>query len=306
MLLAEDVKRLAKLQEQLYAQHDTALLVIFQAMDAAGKDSAIEHVMSGINPQGCEVHAFKAPSPMELDHDFLWRTTRRCRERGHIGIFNRSYYEEVLVVRVHPEMLGREKLPPKLVTKHIWKERFEDIRAFERHLVRNGTVIAEIPPARLEGGAEARFLDASTTPTSSGSSRRTMSPSGDDGTTTWRAYEDMIRAHQHRGGALARRAGGQQVVHPAGRRANPGRHTGADRSEVSRQVDAAALAELKDARAKLLKEGVAASQARRVEARIAGPLAERPAISAKKPRAGGVYASLTSIRDPSGYVATES
>jgi PPK2 family polyphosphate:nucleotide phosphotransferase len=125
----------------LYAQDKWALLLIFQAMDAAGKDGAIKHVMSGVNPQGCEVYSFKAPSEGELQHDFLWRTTRDMPERGHIGIFNRSYYEEVLIVRVHPDILKGEKTPPALVTKDIWEERFEDIRCFERHMARSGTVI---------------------------------------------------------------------------------------------------------------------------------------------------------------------
>jgi PPK2 family polyphosphate:nucleotide phosphotransferase len=140
-LLAEGVERLSDLQERLYAQDRWAMLLIFQAMDAAGKDSVIEHVMKGVNPQGCEVHSFKQPSQEELDHDFMWRTNRRLPERGRIGIFNRSYYEEVLVVRVHRELLEKEKMPGKLVTMDIWKERFKDIRAFERYLARNGTVI---------------------------------------------------------------------------------------------------------------------------------------------------------------------
>lgn len=132
---------LADMQEKLYAQDQWAVLLIFQAMDAAGKDGTIEHVMSGVNPQGCQVFSFKAPSAEELDHDFLWRTSCRLPERGRIGIFNRSYYEEVLVVRVHEELLAREKLPRKLVGKNIWKERFEDIAAFERYLSRNGVLI---------------------------------------------------------------------------------------------------------------------------------------------------------------------
>jgi PPK2 family polyphosphate:nucleotide phosphotransferase len=140
-LLTEGIKRLSDLQERLYAQDRWAVLLIFQAMDAAGKDSVIEHVMKGVNPQGCEVHSFKQPSEEDLDHDFMWRSARRLPERGRIGIFNRSYYEEVLVVRVHPEVLAREKMSPKLVTKDIWKERFKDIRAFERYLARNGTLI---------------------------------------------------------------------------------------------------------------------------------------------------------------------
>ena len=139
--LQQGIVRSAELQDKLYAQDSWALLLIFQAMDAAGKDGIIKHVMSGINPQGCQVFSFKAPSDLELQHDFLWRTTRDLPERGHIGIFNRSYYEEVLVVRVHPEILKSQKTPPSLVGKKIWEERFEDIRSFERHMARSGTVI---------------------------------------------------------------------------------------------------------------------------------------------------------------------
>jgi PPK2 family polyphosphate:nucleotide phosphotransferase len=139
--LRRGVERLTELQDMLYAQDRYAVLLIFQAMDAAGKDSAIKHVMSGINPQGCQVYSFKAPSAEELDHDYLWRTTRCLPERGRIGIFNRSYYEETLVVRVHRELLERQHLPPSLVTKHIWQERFEDINAHERYLTRNGVII---------------------------------------------------------------------------------------------------------------------------------------------------------------------
>jgi PPK2 family polyphosphate:nucleotide phosphotransferase len=140
-LLARHIAATADLQEKLYAQDQWALLLIFQAMDAAGKDGVIKHVMSGVNPQGCEVHSFKQPSSEELNHDFLWRTTKLLPERGHIGIFNRSYYEEVLVVRVHQEFLAKQHLPSKLVTKSIWKERFEDIRNLESYLTRNGIVI---------------------------------------------------------------------------------------------------------------------------------------------------------------------
>jgi PPK2 family polyphosphate:nucleotide phosphotransferase len=139
--LVEGIARTAELQDKLYAQDNWALLLIFQAMDAAGKDGAIKHVMSGVNPQGCQVYSFKGPSEIELQHDFLWRTTRDLPERGHIGIFNRSYYEEVLIVRVHPKILQGQKTPPSLVGKRIWDERFEDIRCFERHMARNGTVI---------------------------------------------------------------------------------------------------------------------------------------------------------------------
>jgi PPK2 family polyphosphate:nucleotide phosphotransferase len=140
-LLEEGVAKLAELQDKLYAEDQWALLLIFQAMDAAGKDGAIKHVMSGVNPQGCQVYSFKAPSSEELNHDYLWRTMKSVPERGRIGIFNRSYYEEVLVVRVHPELLKAQKIPSPLIRKNIWKERFEDIRAFESYMTRNGILI---------------------------------------------------------------------------------------------------------------------------------------------------------------------
>ena len=140
-MLKQSCKRMAALQERLYAQDRWSVLLIFQAMDAAGKDGTIKHVMSGVNPQGCDVHAFKAPSSEELDHDFLWRTNRRLPRRGHIGIFNRSYYEETLVVRVHQNILAKQQLPSELVTKNIWRERFEDINAYERYLSRNGVLV---------------------------------------------------------------------------------------------------------------------------------------------------------------------
>jgi len=158
-LLAGDVKRLTDLQERLYAEDRWSLLLIFQAMDAAGKDSAIEHVMSGVNPQGCQVHSFKAPSPEELDHDFLWRTTKALPERGRIGIFNRSYYEEVLVVRVHPKILEGQKLAPKLRTVRIWQDRFDSIRDFERHLARNGTIVLKFFLHVSKDEQRKRFLD---------------------------------------------------------------------------------------------------------------------------------------------------
>src|SRR6476646_9304006 len=139
--LAIGVQALSELQERLYAQDNWAVLLIFQAMDAAGKDGAIRHVMSGVNPQGCQVYSFKAPSVEELDHDYLWRCMKCLPNRGHIGIFNRSYYEETLVVRVHPEFLAAEKIPDQLVGKRIWDERFEDIRSVERYLSRNGIMI---------------------------------------------------------------------------------------------------------------------------------------------------------------------
>src|SRR5215470_6635056 len=152
-------KRLAEFQEKLYAQDNWSLLLIFQGMDAAGKDSAIKSVFDGVDPQGCEVTAFKTPSSKELDHDFLWRAAIALPERGRIGIFNRSHYEECLVVRVHPEILAKQKLPPKLVTKDIWRERFEDISAFERHLARNGTVILKFFLNVSRQEQRERFLD---------------------------------------------------------------------------------------------------------------------------------------------------
>lgn len=139
--LARSLGRMVALQERLYAHDRWALLLIFQAMDAAGKDSVIKHVMSGLNPQGTQVFSFKRPSEEELDHDFLWRSAKALPERGRIGIFNRSYYEEVLVVKVHPEILDRQRLPPPLVTRQLWNERYEDINAFEQHLARNGTMM---------------------------------------------------------------------------------------------------------------------------------------------------------------------
>jgi PPK2 family polyphosphate:nucleotide phosphotransferase len=140
-LLADGIERLSALQEKLYAQNRWSVLAVFQAMDAAGKDGAIKHVMSGVNPQGCQVHAFKAPSAEELDHDFLWRIGKALPERGRIGIFNRSHYEEVLVARVHPEILARQRLPAQVVTRNIWDGRFKSIRNFESHLARNGTLV---------------------------------------------------------------------------------------------------------------------------------------------------------------------
>src|SRR5256886_2666010 len=140
-LLQHGIAGLAEEQDMLYAQDTWSLLLIFQAMDAAGKDGTIKHVMSGVNPQGCQVVSFKSPSAEDLDHDYLWRCIKSVPERGKIGIFNRSYYEEVLVVRVHPEFLEGQKLPPELVTKRIWDERFQDIRHFERYLSRNGVVV---------------------------------------------------------------------------------------------------------------------------------------------------------------------
>ena len=162
--LAQGVQALSLLQDKLYAQDQWAVLLIFQAMDAAGKDGAIKHVMSGINPQGCEVHSFKAPTSEELDHDFLWRCSKRVPERGRIGIFNRSYYEETLVVRVHPTILSKQKIPRKLLGKDLWNQRFEDIRAFERYLSRNGVLIRKFFLHVSKAEQKRRFLARIDTP----------------------------------------------------------------------------------------------------------------------------------------------
>ena len=158
-LLEDGIQLLSHMQEKLYAQDRWALLLIFQAMDAAGKDGAIKHVMSGVNPQGCQVFSFKSPSNEELNHDYLWRTHKCAPERGKIGIFNRSYYEEVLVVRVHPAFLKAQKLPERLITKHIWEERYEDINAFERYLARNGVVIRKFFLHLSKQEQKRRFLE---------------------------------------------------------------------------------------------------------------------------------------------------
>jgi len=191
--LLEQVARTAELQDKLYAQDTWSLLLIFQAMDAAGKDGAIKHVMSGVNPQGCEVHSFKSPSEEELRHDFLWRTTRVLPEHGHIGIFNRSYYEEVLVVRVHSDFLKNEKVPPPLLTNNIWDERFEDICTFEKHMARNGTVIRKFFLNVSKKEQKRRFLKRLEEPEKNwkfSSSDVRERKCWDD---YQKAYEDMIR-----------------------------------------------------------------------------------------------------------------
>ena len=157
--LALGVRALAELQDKLYAQDRWAVLLIFQAMDAAGKDGAIKHVVSGVNPQGCQVYSFKSPSSEDLDHDYLWRCMKCLPNRGNIGIFNRSYYEEVLVVRVHPEFLGKQKLPPKLVGKEIWEDRFQDIRNFEQYLSRNGVIVRKFFLHVSKKEQKQRFLE---------------------------------------------------------------------------------------------------------------------------------------------------
>ena len=157
--LALGIEALEQLQEMLYAQNRWAVLLIFQAMDAAGKDSTIKHVMSGVNPQGCQVYSFKSPSVEDLEHDYLWRCQKCLPERGHIGIFNRSYYEETLIVRVHREFLQQQRLPRALVTKYIWKQRYQDIRGFERHLSRNGVVIRKFFLHVSSAEQKKRFLE---------------------------------------------------------------------------------------------------------------------------------------------------
>ena len=191
--LQRGVELLNELQQKLYAQDQWAVLVIVQGMDAAGKDGVIKHVMTGINPQGCQVYSFKAPSTEELDHDFLWRTTRALPEQGRIGIFNRSYYEEVLVVRVHPEILAAQMLPPKLVTKSLWRERFESINDFERHLTRNGTLVLKFFLHVSKREQKQRFLERLDEP----ENRWKFSARDLEERARWNdymaAYEDMIR-----------------------------------------------------------------------------------------------------------------
>jgi PPK2 family polyphosphate:nucleotide phosphotransferase len=192
-LLKQGVKRLAELQERLYAQDRWSVLLIFQAMDAAGKDSTIKHVMSGVNPQGCEVHAFKSPSSEELDHDFLWRTSRVMPRRGHIGIFNRSYYEETLVVRVHQNILARQQLPKELVTADIWNQRFEDINCFERYLSRQGVVIRKFFLHVSKEEQRQRFLERLEEPEKHWKFAPTDIGERAHFADYMRAYEDMIR-----------------------------------------------------------------------------------------------------------------
>jgi PPK2 family polyphosphate:nucleotide phosphotransferase len=195
--LDEDAARLADLQERLYAHDRWAVLIILQGMDTAGKDGVVKHVMAGVNPQGCDVHSFKAPSAEELDHDFLWRAARRLPERGRIGIFNRSYYEEVLVARVHPEVLAGQKLPKQLVGKHIWQQRFEDICAFERTLAHNGTLVLKFVLHISKEEQRQRLLARLEEP----AKRWKFSTNDIAERKRWddymTAYEEMIRATSH-------------------------------------------------------------------------------------------------------------
>ena len=193
LALRSGVERMAELQEKLYADDRWSLLLIFQAMDAAGKDSTIAHVMSGVDPQGCQVFSFKSPSSEELDHDFLWRCARALPERGRIGIFNRSYYEEVLVVRVHPELLAHQKLPRGVTGDALWKERFDDIRNFERHLVRSGVAVRKFYLHMSKKQQKKRFLKRLDQPAKNWK----FSAKDVEERAYWReymdAYEDMIR-----------------------------------------------------------------------------------------------------------------
>jgi len=274
-LLRQGVQQLARMQDRLYAQDQWGVLLIFQAMDAAGKDGAIKHVMSGINPQGCQVYAFKAPTTEELDHDFLWRTSKSLPERGRIGIFNRSYYEEALVVRVHPEILAKQKMPTELVTKRIWDERFEDIRSFERYLARQGYVIVKFFLNVSRKEQKARFLERLERPDKNWKFSLADAHERKHWKDYQEAYEDVIRA-------TATKHAPWYVV-PA------------DKKWFARLVVAGAIYDalarlglrypvvgqdkkkkLAAARAELLNEGKAVKKAKRAEERAAGepPAAE--------------------------------
>jgi PPK2 family polyphosphate:nucleotide phosphotransferase len=192
-LLLQGVADMAALQDKLYAENRWGILLIFQAMDAAGKDGAIKHVMSGVNPQGCDVYSFKTPSTEELNHDYLWRSNVRLPSRGKIGIFNRSYYEEVLIARVHPQILAAQKLPPALVTKHIWKERYEDIHAFEHYLARNGFVVRKFFLNLSKKEQKKRFLERLDHPEKNWKFSTGDLHERDFWDDYMSAYEDMIR-----------------------------------------------------------------------------------------------------------------
>jgi len=192
-LLARGVKQLAEQQEMLYAQDRWGVLLVFQAMDAAGKDGAIEHVMSGVNPQGVQVHSFKSPSSEELDHDFMWRCMKALPERGRIGIFNRSYYEETLVVRVHEEYLRKQKLPGELITKKVWDQRFEDIRNIEKYLARNGYLILKFFLNVSRKEQKKRFLERLDQPEKNWKFSSADAAERQHWDAYMAAYEDMIR-----------------------------------------------------------------------------------------------------------------
>ncbi|MCC6776330.1 MAG: polyphosphate kinase 2 family protein [Hyphomicrobiales bacterium] len=252
--LADDIKRLAKLQQRLYADGRWALLVVLQGMDASGKDGVIGHVMTGLNPQGCSVHPFKAPSEEELAHDFLWRAGERVPERGRIGIFNRSHYEEVLVVRVHPELLARQRLPARLTGKDIWRDRFQDIRGFERHLARSGTVVLKFFLHVSKEEQARRLLERIDEP----AKRWKFSMSDIADRAHWndymRAYEEMLRATS--------RPEAPWFVVPADHKPFARLIVAAAMIEALEsldlafpQVEGAALAELQQVRAALTSEG---------------------------------------------------
>jgi PPK2 family polyphosphate:nucleotide phosphotransferase len=192
--LAMGVSLLAELQDMLYAQDRWAVLLMFQAMDAAGKDGAIKHVMSGVNPQGCQVFSFKSPSSEDLDHDYMWRCVKHVPERGRIGIFNRSYYEETLVVRVHKELLGKQKVPPELITKDLWEERFQDIRSFERYLSRNGVCIRKFFLHVSKKEQKKRFLERIDEPEKNWKFSANDAKERQHWDDYMEAYEDMIRS----------------------------------------------------------------------------------------------------------------
>jgi PPK2 family polyphosphate:nucleotide phosphotransferase len=191
--IANGIELLAELQDMLYAQDNWAVLLIFQAMDAAGKDGAIKHVMSGVNPQGCQVFSFKSPSSEDLDHDYMWRCVKHMPERGRIGIFNRSYYEETLVVRVHKGLLEKQKIPPELVTKDIWEERFQDIRTFERYLSRNGICIRKFFLHVSKKEQKKRFLERIEEPEKNWKFSANDAKERKYWDDYMEAYEDMIR-----------------------------------------------------------------------------------------------------------------
>src|ERR1700756_1912811 len=191
--LTMGIEALAELQDKLYAQDKWGVLLIFQALDAAGKDGTSKHVMSGVNPQGCEVYSFKSPSAEDLDHDYLWRCMKNLPNRGHIGIFNRSYYEEVLVVRVHPEFLAKQKLPPRLVGKRIWEDRFEDIRNFEQYLARNGVVVRKFFLQVSKKEQKKRFLERIDDPLKNWKFSSNDANERDFWDDYMKAYEEMIQ-----------------------------------------------------------------------------------------------------------------
>jgi PPK2 family polyphosphate:nucleotide phosphotransferase len=259
-------KHLSDFQEKLYAQDRWSVLLIFQGMDAAGKDSAIKSIFDGVNPQGCEVTSFKLPTTHELEHDFMWRSLVALPGRGRIGIFNRSYYEECLVVRVHPETLAKQKLPPRLVTRNIWRERFADISAFERYLARNGTVILKFFLNVSKQEQRERFLDRLDEPAKNWKFSMADITERAQWARYQAAYQDMIR-HTSSAAApwhvvpadhkwFARVVIGSAIV------------SALDRLDLQfPKVDAAALAEFKQVRVALENEGKSGAKKARTAAK---------------------------------------